>query len=142
MFATELVPGTPLPITLVVHAPSDLRMSAAVGTSPDAVLEVLAAALDQLAAPGRISRVAGPAGRPVLRVDRCESIPVAAEDQVAGTGIDPPTRVLVDYYVPVPDSKQMVMVRLSSPMGVLADLLLDLFDGLVAATYFERERAG
>lgn len=45
MFATEIAHGTPLPVTLLVFEPADLRMSPAIGTTPQAVLGVMAEGL-------------------------------------------------------------------------------------------------
>ncbi|MDR2996814.1 MAG: hypothetical protein LBU78_01710, partial [Microbacterium sp.] len=41
MFATEIAVGTPLPVTLLVFEPADLRMSPAIGTAPQKVLQVM-----------------------------------------------------------------------------------------------------
>lgn len=47
MFSTEIAPGSPLPVTLVVYAPTRLRMSPTLGTEPAHVLAVLSESLRQ-----------------------------------------------------------------------------------------------
>lgn len=136
MFASEIAAGAPLPVTLVVFAPQGLRMSPSLGTSAPAVLGVLAESLPLLdaAAAATAVQVDGPGG-PALRTHRIEAIEPVAETGGA-------ERIVADYYVPVPQSKQVVMVRLSSPMGEISNVLLSLFDSLLAATYFRRASAG
>ncbi|MBY6060045.1 hypothetical protein [Microbacterium esteraromaticum] len=130
MFSTEIAPGTPLPVTLLVFEPADLRMSPAIGTATQAVLGVMAEGLKQIdpAAHASLAEVRGP-GTAALRTHRVETIDDGSESQ----GI---TRLIADYWVPTPGSKRMLMVRFSTPLGDLENLMLSLFDELVAAARF------
>jgi hypothetical protein len=134
MFSTEIAPGSPLPVTLVVYAPTRLRMSPTIGTEPDHVLAVLSESLRQsspeLAA--SLTEVSG-GGGPALRSHRVQPIEVADEPAVKQSGA---LRLMADYWVPVPQTKQVVMVRFSTPMGEIENIMLSLFDALVRATYF------
>lgn len=137
MFSTEITHGTPLPVTLVVYAPRRLRMSPAIGTEPAKLLAVLAeglAATDPDLAASMVSRSG--AGGPVVRTHRVEPIePTTLLEETADA-----VRLVADYWVPVPDTKQVVMVRLSTPLGEIENIMLSLFDVLVEATYFRKPR--
>ncbi|WP_405373036.1 MULTISPECIES: hypothetical protein [unclassified Microbacterium] len=134
MFAAEIAPDTPLPVTLLVFEPSDLRMSPAIGTAPEKVLGVMAEALARLDPDAHASmvEVAGP-GVPALRTHRVDAV----HDDPEMEGV---ARLSADYWVPVPDTKQVLVVRLSTPFGDLENLMLSLFDGFVAAAFFAAER--
>lgn len=135
MFSTEIAPGSPLPVTLVVYAPTRLRMSPSIGTEPDKVLAVLTESLEQSRPDlvASLTAVTG-AGAPALRTHRVEPIDPVGESSGA-------LRLAADYWVPVPRSKQVVMVRLSTPMGEIENIMLSLFDALVRAAYFRTEAA-
>lgn len=130
MFSTEIAPGSPLPVTLVVYAPNRLRMSPSIGTEPDKVLAVFTEGLRQ-SDPGLAASIVHliGAGGPVVRTHRIE--PIEAVEDTGGA-----LRLVADYWVPVPKSKQVVMVRLSTPMGEIENIMLSLFDALIGATYF------
>lgn len=134
MFSTEIAPGSPLPVTLTVYAPARLRMSPTIGTEPDHVLAVLAESLRQSspALVASLTDVTG-GGGPALRSHRVQPIEIADEPAAKESGA---LRLTADYWVPVPESKQVVMVRFSTPMGEIENVMLSLFDALVRATYF------
>ncbi|WP_065569754.1 hypothetical protein [Microbacterium oleivorans] len=134
MLAHEITPGTPLPVTLLVFEPSDLRMSPAIGTEPRTVLGVLREALARLDPDARDSlvEVDGP-GVPALRTHRVDDVP--EDDDLHGT-----RRLSADYWVPVPETKQLLVVRLATPLGDIENLMLSLFDGFVAAAFFAAPR--
>jgi len=133
MFSTEIAPGAPLPVTLLVFEPADLRMSPAIGTAPQTVLKVMAEALKQLDAVAHASivEVRGP-GVPALRTHRVDQVEGGEEDGIA--------RLVADYWIPVPGSKQLLMVRFATPLGELENMLCALFDEFVAVSYFRDER--
>ena len=133
MFSTEIATGTPLPVTLLVFEPANLRMSPAVGTAPQSVLKVMAEGLKQLDPEAHASmvEVRGP-GVPALRTHRVELV----EDGSESDGI---LRLIADYWIPVPDTKRMLMVRFSTPVGELENVMCALFDEFVAAAYFQRK---
>ena len=134
MFSTEIAPGSPLPVTLTVYAPARLRMSPTIGTEPEHVLAVLAESLRQSspAIVASLTEVTG-GGGPALRSHRVQPIEIPDEPAAKASGA---LRLTADYWVPVPASKQVVMVRFSTPMGEIENIMLSLFDALVRATYF------
>lgn len=129
MFSTEIAPGSPLPVTLLVCAPSRLRMSPSIGTGSDKVLGVLTEGLSRQrdVATSLVRREA--AGGPAVRTHRVE--PIQPVEETGGA-----LRLTADYWVPVPRSKQVVMVRLATPMGEIENIMLSLFDALIEATCF------
>jgi hypothetical protein len=42
--------------------------------------------------------------------------------------------------VPVPESKQVLLVRFSTPLGELENIMLAFFDQLLAVSYFAQQR--
>lgn len=134
MFSTEVAPGAPLPASLLVFEPSGLRMSPAIGESAQAVLAVMAESLAQIdpAVHATMVEVAGP-GVPALRTHRLQ--PLADDDDRDGI-----TQLVVDYWVPVPGSKQVLLVRFSTPLGELENIMLAFFDELLAVSFFARHR--
>ena len=96
----------------------------------EAVLGVMAEGLKQIdpAAHASLAEVRGP-GTPALRTHRVETIDDGSESQ----GI---TRLIADYWMPVPASKRLLMARFSTPLGDLGNLMLSLFDEFVAAARF------
>ena len=139
MFSTEIARGTPLPVTLLVFEPADLRMSPAVGTAPQSVLKVMAEGFKQLdpEAHATMVEVRGPGDRVderrALRTHRVELI----EDGSESDGI---MRLIADYWIPVPDTKRIMMVRFSTPLGELENMMCALFDEFVAVAYFSEEK--
>ena len=135
MFSTEIAPGSPLPVSLGVYAPRKLHMSPSVGTAPAAVLGVFAQGVrrSQPELAGSLTDVTA-AGGPAIRTHTVAPIEIPDEDTGA-------SRLVADYWIPVPDSKQVVMVRLSTPMGELENIMLSLFDALVTAAYFKAPTA-
>lgn len=129
MFSTEIAPGSPLPVTLVVCSPSRLRMSPSIGTESDKVLAVLTEGLRQQPEIAASLVRLEAAGGPAVRTHRTE--PIEPVEETGGA-----LRLTADYWVPVPQSKQVVMVRLATPMGEIENIMLSLFDALIAATYF------
>jgi len=132
MFAKEITAGVPLPVTLAVFEPAKLRMSPAIGTDAPAVLHVMAESLKQIDPTAHASMVetAGP-GVPALRTH-------FVEPSDAGEGM---LRLVADYWVPVPESKQILMVRFSTPLGELENMMCALFDELIGAAYFSEANA-
>lgn len=134
MFSTEIALGAPLPVTLLVFEPTDLRMSPAIGAAPEAVLAVMAEGLKELdpAAHASMAEARGP-GVPALRTHRTESV-------ADGSEADGTLRLIADYWIPVPGTKQMLLARFSTPLGELENMMCALFDEFVAAAYFASER--
>jgi hypothetical protein len=132
LFSTEIAAGTPLPVTLVVYAPRRLRMSPTMGTAAASVVATLTEALGQLdpVAAATAEQVGGPGGMPALRAHRVEDVEPVAETGRA-------MRLVADYFLPVPGSKQVTLVRLSTPLGEIAQIMLAMFDALVEAAYFD-----
>lgn len=130
MFSTEIAGGTPLPVTLLAFEPADLRMSPAVGTAPQSVLKVMAEGMKQIDPEAHASmiEVRGP-GVPALRTHRVELV----EDGSESDGV---LRLIADYWIPVPGTKRIMMVRFSTPLGELENVMCALFDEFIAVAYF------
>ena len=44
--------------------------------------------------------------------------------------------LVVDYWYTVPESKQVVVANFSTPLGAIAHIMLDFFDGMVRSSSF------
>lgn len=134
MFSTEIALGAPLPVTLLVFEPADLRMSPAIGTASQAVVAVMAESLRVLdpVAHASMVEVRGP-GVPALRTHRTEAV-------ADGSEADGTLRLIADYWIPVPGTKQMLLARFSTLLGELENMMCALFDEFVAAAFFSSER--
>jgi hypothetical protein len=132
LFQTDFGPGEPMSATLTLYERDDLRMSPALGTSPDAVLEVFERALPQLDPERAATAVRRPGGdAEVVRVHAVEE--TVAQDQ----GVDVVQRRLVaQYWYPQPGSKKLLLLVLHSPLGDIPQTLLSYFDAIVAASSF------
>ena len=131
----EIVPDLATPASLTVHAPEGMRMSPAVGTSADAVLDVLRESFRVLAVPGIDSaqRLDGPRAS-MLRIDRLHEETVE-EDGAAAVA----TRLEAEYWYAVPGSKQVVLASFATPLGELRNAMLNLFDSIALAASFGPE---
>lgn len=128
----ELSPGVATPASLTIHAPSGMRMSPAVGTDADAVLEVLRRSFVELGYPGveTATRLDGPRAR-MLRIERLYEEEVAEDDRIATA-----TRLEVQYWYAVPGSKQVVLASCATPLGELRRAMTALFDQIALAAAF------
>ncbi|GAB3603089.1 hypothetical protein [Microbacterium aureliae] len=128
----EIVPGLATPISLTVHAPQGMRLSPAVGTDPDAVLEALRRSLAELGYPGvgSAQRVAGPRAR-ALRIDVVHDEIVAEDGTTAAAA-----RLEAQYWYAVPGSKHVVLALFTTPLGELREAMLHLFDRIALAAEF------
>ncbi len=117
---TELRPGTPLPVTLTVFEQPDLRMSPAIGVSPQAVVATLEKVFTRAAASPPRHRP--PTADPRLRDPRLHSIEEqklaheedlreAPEELAAEAGAVSIRRLSADYWYTVPGSKQVLLVK-------------------------------
>ena len=132
--ASEITPGTPMPIMLTVFSPRDLRMTPATGTSPNAIMQMLRLGLTQLEVEG-IDNAAELSieGSEILRIRR---------EQVEPMHPDAPghviTNLVVDYWYLVPDSKQVVLANFSTPLADIPEIMVSFFDATVLASSFAR----
>ncbi|MFJ2503258.1 hypothetical protein [Microbacterium sp. NPDC087592] len=143
---TELRPGTPLPVTLTVFEQPDLRMSPAIGVSPQAVVATLEKVFTELQRPhlDTAHRLQIP-GSAILRLHSIEEQKLAHEEDLreapeelaAEAGAVSIRRLSADYWYTVPGSKQVLLVNLSTPVGDIPHVLLGFFDSIVEASYFE-----
>jgi hypothetical protein len=128
----EIAPGIRVPASLTVHAPALLRMTPAIGTSPDAVLGALRASFAELGVEGveTATRLEGPRAS-ILRLER-----LVADDVEEGGERATVTRLEVEYWFAVPSSKQVVLALFVSPLGELRHALRNLFDAVALAAWF------
>ncbi|MHC2998340.1 hypothetical protein [Microbacterium sp. HJ5] len=131
----EVVPGLSTPASLTVHAPAGMRMSPAIGTSPDAVLGVLQESLSAIGADGAATaqRLDGPRAS-MLRIDRLHEDTVEEDGATAVA-----TRLEAEYWFAVPGSKQVVLASFATPLGELRHAMLSLFDSIALAASFGPE---
>lgn len=134
---TQLRPGIPMPINLTVFERPDLHMSPAVGTSPDVVMDLLeqAFALLEMDDLDTATRVEG-AGFLALRIHR---IQVDEVDMAGEVYFD--RSLVADYWYTVPGTKNVLLVNFITPMGDIPNVMLQFFDAIVKASYFEMPEA-
>lgn len=128
--ATQVQPGVEIPITLTVFAPTDLRMSPAIGTDAETVMRVFREALEQRQTDGLdTAREIEHPECAVLRLHR-------REEQHLDDAISV-NRLAADYWMTVPGTKHMLLVSVATPMGEIPNLMLSLFDSIIRAATFE-----
>ncbi len=130
--ATEITPGLPMPVTLTLYSPPRMRMSPAVGTAPGTVMSVLMDSFSRTAMPHLdTARRSSIAGSEIVRLHHVDDHDIPEQPELH-------TRTLTaDYWYTVPGSKQVVVATFSTPMGDIPNLMLDYFDALVRASYWE-----
>jgi hypothetical protein len=133
----EVAPDIRLPVTLTVHAPRELRMTPAIGTSPDAVLATLRESFTAIGVDetDTLTRLNGPRAS-ALRLERVTEQVIEDEGEVA-----PVTRLEVEYWFAVPGSKHVVLALFASPLGELRHALRNLFDAIALAAAFGPEES-
>jgi len=132
--ATEVSPGLAMPVTLTVYAPSDLHMSPAVGTAPETVISMLEKSFVTLEMEGNDTATRLSLGQAeVLRLHRYASPP---PDEHAPETV---RNLIVDYWCTVPGSKRVVLANFFTPLSDITNVMLEYFDGVVRASYFEAE---
>lgn len=147
LMMTHLREDVPLPLTLTVIERPDLRMSPALGMAPRTVLDVLEESFRQLKRPGLDTafRLNG-ADTEILRLHTFSEERPEFEDGDRA-GVDPATvaeveqmsirALTAEYWYAVPGSKHVVLVNFSTPLGDIPHVMLNFFDGIVRASYFE-----
>lgn len=132
LLQTELGPGEPMSVSLTLYEDERMRMSPSIGTSPEHVLGVLEESLPTLDAGTAATAVRRPfAGGQVVRVHRIEES-VEVEDGERFTQ----RRLVAQYWYPVPDTKQLLLAVLTTPLGDIPNTLLSYFDAIVEASRF------
>ncbi|WP_314853741.1 hypothetical protein [uncultured Microbacterium sp.] len=132
LLQTELAPGEPMSATLTLYDDDRVRMSPAIGTSPDRVLAVLEESLPTIAPDLAPTAVRRPfTDGEVMRVHRVdEVIKVEAGQEFTQR------RLVAQYWYPRPDSKHLVLAVLSTPLGDIPHTLLSYFDAIVEVSRF------
>lgn len=133
--ALSIVDDVPLPVTMAVLLP-DIGMTPSIGTSPAAVIGVLE---QTMRTGGRLDSVSRFSIREseVLRSHRIAS---AASDPRPDS---PESQVLLaDYWVTVPGTKRVLLITFSSSLVDIADVMLEFFDSILAASYWHAEPVG
>lgn len=132
LLQTELAPGDPMSATLTLYDDDRMRMSPAIGTSPDRVLRVLEESLPTIApdlAPTAVRRAF--TGGEVVRIHRIDET-VEIEDGQEFTQ----RRLVAQYWYPQPDSKHLVLAVFSTPLGDIPHTVLSYFDTIVEVSRF------
>lgn len=132
LLQTELGPGEPMSAMLTLFDDDRFRMSPSIGTNPERVLAVLEEALPRIAPEMADTAVRRPfAGGEVVRAHRIDES-VEVEDGERFTQ----RRLVAQYWYPVPDSKKLALVVLSSPLGDIPNVMLTYFDAIVEVSGF------
>lgn len=132
LLQTELAPDEPMSATLTVYDDERVRMRPSIGTAPGRVLGVLEESLPALAPDLAQTAVRRPfTGGEVVRAHRIEET-VEVEDGAEFTR----RRLVAQYWYPQPDSKHLVLVVLSTPLGDIPHALLSYFDAIVEVSRF------
>lgn len=132
LLQTELAPGDPMSATLTLYDDDRMRMSPAIGTSPDRVLRVLEESLPTIAPDLAPTAVRRPfTGGEVVRIHRIDET-VEIEDGQEFTQ----RRLVAQYWYPQPDSKHLVLAVFSTPLGDIPHTVLSYFDTIVEVSRF------
>lgn len=148
-FGKELEKDVPFPINITVYQPPGLRMSPALSTESDEVFDVLRLGFDD--ADDAFVDVEGGNYRALRRllIEKEESfeVEVSEEETPEEAALRAEAekldleRMRVDYWAHVPDTKQIVIVSFVTQMAMIKHLMLELFDLLIAASYFVSDSA-
>ncbi|RKS93591.1 hypothetical protein DEU37_1006 [Microbacterium sp. AG790] len=132
LLQTELTPGEPMSAMLTLFDDDRFRMSPSIGTNPERVLAVLEEALPRIAPEMAETAVRRPfADGEVVRAHRIdESVEVENGERFTQR------RLVAQYWYPVPDSKKLGLVVLSTPLGDIPNALLAYFDAIVEVSGF------
>ena len=143
-FGKELEKDAPFPVNITVYQPPGLRMSPAIGTESDEVFGILRMGFED--ADNEFVEVEGANFRALRRVliekDDSFQIEVPEEETPEEAALRAEAeklqfeRMRVDYWAHVPDTKQIVIVSFATQMAMIKHLMLELFDLLIAASYF------
>ncbi|MDL9978216.1 hypothetical protein [Microbacterium candidum] len=131
------IAGMPIPASITVHLPDGMRMSPAIGTSSAAVIETLEAAFRELDVEGidDATRLGSPGGD-VLRL--LTTGYEAVEEEGERLEIH---RLRADYWYAVPGTKDVLLVSMTTALGDIPNLMVQFFDAIATAAYFEPEAA-
>ncbi len=133
LLQTELGPGDPMSAALTLYDDDRVRMSPAIGTSPDRVLGVLEESLPTISPDLAATAVRRPfEGGEAVRVHRIDET-TEVEDGQEFTQ----RRLVAQYWYPQPDSKRLALVVLSTPLGDIPHTLLSYFDAIVEVSRFD-----
>ena len=148
-FGKELEKNAPFPVNITVYQPPGLRMSPAIGTESDEVFGILRMGFED--ADDEFVEVEGANFRALRRVliEKDDSFQVEVPDEEtpeeAALRAEAEKlqfeRMRVDYWAHVPDTKQIVIVSFATQMAMIKHLMLELFDLLIAASYFVSDSA-
>lgn len=143
-FGKELEKDAPFPVNITVYQPPVLRMSPAIGTESDEVFGILRMGFDD--ADDAFVDVEGGNYRALRRllIEKDDSFQIEAPEEEtpeeAALRAEAEKlefeRMRVDYWAHVPGTKQIVIVSFATQMAMIKNLMLELFDLLIAASYF------
>jgi len=137
LIASEIAPGTPMPVMITIYSPRELRMTPAIGTSTQAVSTILKRGLTELGIEG-IDGATELAieGSAILRIVREQDVELHPDvpEQKMGS-------LIADYWYTVPGSKQVVLANFMTPLADIPTVMLSFFDAAVLASYFVEAKA-
>jgi hypothetical protein len=128
----EIAPGVATPVVMTVYAPTELRMSPAVGTSPEVVMAAYKEARAQLyrETSEDWADLAIP-GSQILRTVQAGD--VALHPRAPDATIP---NLQVDYWYTTPGSKNIVLVDFFTPLADIRSVMLEFLDSIVRASRF------
>lgn len=130
--ATEIAPGIPMPVTLTVYSPPEMRMSPALGTTPAAVMTALRTSFTHTGmAHLDTAHATSIPGSEILRLHHVDDHDLPEQPDLHARTLT------ADYWYTVPESKRLTIATFSTPMGDIPNIMLSFFDAVVAASYWD-----
>jgi hypothetical protein len=126
--AITIVPEVPISANFTVFLP-EVTLTPAIGTSPDAVMELLRRGLEGVTDLSTEARF-DTADSAVLRLHREQAARVDDEN-------DDVPALAVDYWITVPGHKRVVLVSFATVYSELTEVMLTFFDSIVRASYWD-----
>ncbi|KIC59506.1 hypothetical protein [Microbacterium hominis] len=128
LICREIAPGVPTPVAITVHTP--ITVTPAVGTAPEAVMRAFELSLPHTGEPDlETATRMDAAGSAVLRLHAVSTQMIEEDGQSAVQ-----RRLVARYWYTVPNSKQVALVNMSTPLGDIPHAMLRFFDAIVAAS--------
>ncbi|EXJ53222.1 hypothetical protein AS96_00320 [Microbacterium sp. MRS-1] len=128
LICREIAPGVPTPVAITVHTP--ITITPAVGTAPESVMRAFELSLPHTREPDlETATRMDAAGSAVLRLHAVSTQVIEEDGQSAVQ-----RRLVARYWYTVPNSKQVALVNMSTPLGDIPHAMLRFFDAIVAAS--------
>lgn len=135
LLCREVAPGVPTPVSITVHTP--VTLTPAIGTSADQVMRAFELSLPHTSEPDlETATRLEIADSAVLRLHSVTPQLIEEGDHAVAQN-----RLDARYWYTVPDSKQVVLVDIVTPLGDIPHAMLGFFDSIVTASYWAHAEA-